>query len=216
MQTVEGVLNSMFEMAKPFVPNLLVSILIIIIGFIIGKILGSIVKEILVKMNVDRYFRRKEILAIEPSALGSLATRWVIYLFFINQAVAILQLTELTIFVEKIIEYLTQTVFAVATILIGYLVASYLKEKMITTESVYSEIMANTVFLIVFYISIAIGLKFIQAVETTIIDNLLLILVGSAGLGFAIAIGLGLKDVVSEVAKEYLREARKKHRKRKR
>ncbi len=212
---IEAALAQIMNDSFAFVAkNLLPAVLVLLLGFIIGKITGSIVKEILVRANVDRYFRGKDVITIRPSNLGSLATRWALYLIFVQQATVYLNLEVITEFVGTIIEYLVQVVLAVSSILIGYLIADYLKERILTAKTVYSEIAGNVTFLIVFYISIAIGLNFIEVVNADILNNLLLVLVGSAGAATAIALGLGLKDVVRDLAKDYVREMKARRRKR--
>jgi len=207
---LESMLSNLWISTQNAIPSVLAAAITLIIGFIVGKLLGKVVKEVLVRSNVDSYISETEHMSIKVSTIGSLLVRWIIYLVFIQQAAVFLGVSTITEFIGFVITYISQVVFAATTIIIGYAIAIYLKDKVITAKTVYSDIMGKAVFFLVIYLSIALGLKFITVLNTTIIDYLLLIIVASVGLGMAIALGLGLKDVVSAAAKEYLKKPRRK------
>jgi uncharacterized protein (DUF697 family) len=210
MPTVEQALASVWESAQSFIGPAIAATIVLVIGFILGRVLGRIVKEILVRTNVDKYIAEEEHLNIKPSHIGSVITRWAVYLVFIRQAAILLGVKAIEEFVASAYTFILGIVAAVVTILIGYGLAIYLKDRIITSRTIYADITGKVVFFLVIYLSIAIGLNFIQGVNATILENILLIFVGSIGLGLAIAIGLGLKDVVATIAKEYAKEYTKK------
>jgi hypothetical protein len=48
----------------------------------------------------------------------------------------------------------------------------------------------------------------LMGIETFIVNAVLLVIVGSVGLGLAIAIGWGLRDTIAAMAKKYERKLR--------
>ena len=56
-------------------------------------------------------------------------------------------------------------------------------------------------FFFIVYISVAIALPLV-GISGQLLEYILLIIVGSAGLGFAIAIGLGMKTLFQDIADE--------------
>ncbi len=185
------------------------AILVLIVGLVVGKVLGKVTKEILMRTNVDKYVYREEHVSIEVSSIASLIIRWLVYLVTIAEAARISTLTVVQNAVMTIVTFASQVILAAATIIAGYSLALYIKNKIITSRTSYSNLTGSIVFGLVLYLSIAIGLKFITVVDTSIIDQLLLVIVGAVGVGVAIALGLGLKDVVAKEAEQYIRDGGK-------
>lgn len=183
-------------------PGFLAAIVWLIIGFIVGKVIGRVVKEILVRVKIDTYVTHKQHMMFKISDVFSLIARWWIYLVFIQQATIFLNVAALTQFTGQIINFLPNMVGAGIIVIVGYVLATYLKDKIITSKTLYSDIVGKLIFFLLIYVSIALALPLLK-IDPTIVNWILLIIVGSIGLGLAIALGLGLKDVVAEVAKEY-------------
>lgn len=181
------------------------AVLVLVIGYIVGKVLGKVTKEILMRANVDKYISKEEHVSIEVSSIASLIVRWLVYLVTIAEAARISTLVVVQDAVWIIVTFASQVILAAATIIAGYSLALYIKERVITSKTSYSNMTGNIVFGLILYLSIAIGLKFITVVDTSIIDQLLLVIVGAVGVGIAIALGLGLKDVVAREAEQYIK-----------
>ncbi|MFZ3077118.1 MAG: hypothetical protein WA139_01570 [Candidatus Aenigmatarchaeota archaeon] len=180
------------------------AVLVLVIGYIVGKVLGKVTKEILMRANVDKYVSKEEHVSIEVSSIASLIVRWLVYLVTIAEAARISTLVVVQDAVWIVVTFASQVILAAATIIAGYSLALYIKERVITSKTTYSNLTGNIVFGLILYLSIAIGLKFITVVDTSIIDQLLLVIVGAVGVGIAIALGLGLKDVVAKEAEQYI------------
>jgi len=185
------------------------AVLVLVIGYIVGKVLGKVTKEILMRANVDKYISKEEHVTIEVSSIASLIVRWLVYLVTIAEAARISTLAVVQEAVWVVVTFASQVILAAAAIIAGYSLALYIKERVITSKTSYSNLTGNIVFGLILYLSIAIGLKFITIVDTSIIDQLLLVIVGAVGVGIAIALGFGLKDVVAREAEQYIREGGK-------
>lgn len=161
------------------------------------------------RANVDKYISKEEHVTIEVSSIASLIVRWLVYLVTIAEAARISTLAVVQEAVWVVVTFASQVILAAAAIIAGYSLALYIKERVITSKTSYSNLTGNIVFGLILYLSIAIGLKFITIVDTSIIDQLLLVIVGAVGVGIAIALGFGLKDVVAREAEQYIREGGK-------
>jgi hypothetical protein len=192
-------------------PNMITAIIILVIGFIVGKIVGKVVKEILLRVRIDKYCNicEKDKLKLNISSLGSLISKWVIYIWFIQLGVAALGVSELTALTASAVNFLFGAVGAVIIILVGYVFAYFVKEQVVHSKTFYGDIIGNLIFFLIVYVSVALALPFVH-IDPTLINWLLIVIVASLGLGLAIAIGLGLKEVVAETAKGYSRKFRKK------
>ncbi len=206
MALVEDALATLWNSVIIGVVVAIPAILVLIIGLVVGKLLGKVTKEILVRSNVDKYISKEEHITVEVSSIASIFVRWLVYLTAIATAADIASLGIIRAAALTVATFALQVALAVITIVAGYSLALYIKERVITSKTSYSGLTGKIVFGLILYLSIAIGLKFITIVDTSIIDQLLLVMVGAVGVGIAIALGLGLKDVVKEEAEQYMKQ----------
>lgn len=193
-------------------PLLLWAIIWLLIGFLVGNFGGWLVKKFLTKIKIDQYIFEKDKFKMKLSDIFAVLTRWIIYLLFILLAASYLSFVpELTILITAAIGFLAGAVEAAVVIIIGYSLAFYIKEQVMHSKTVYSEIVGNIIFFLILYVSITLALPFVN-INPQLLQWLLLIVVGAFGLGMAIAIGLGAKDVVREISKEYAKKFTKKRR----
>ena len=193
-------------------PLLLWSIIWLLIGLIIGKIGGWIVKQFLVKMKLDQYVFEKDKFKMKLSDIFAALTRWILYLSFILVATTHLTFVpQLANLITYAIGFLAGAVEATIIIVIGYSLAYYIKEQVMKSKNLYGDIVGNTIFFLILYVSVALALPFV-GIDTQLINWILIVIVTSFGLGMAIAIGLGLKDVVRDVSKNYAKKFMKKRR----
>lgn len=209
MIDLESALTTLWNNVVNFIPGFVAAIITLVIGFIIGKVIGRVVKEALVRANVDKFISKQEHLNLEISSIFSVLIRWVIYVVFIQQAAMFLGVAAITTFVTSVLQFLPGLIAAAVVIIIGYVLAVYLKDQIITSKTMYSDIIGKVVFFLLVYISIAMALPFV-GINTALINNILLIIIASVGIGIAIALGLGLKDVISETAKDYAKRFKKR------
>jgi hypothetical protein len=203
----QEIFDKLVNSAISFVPNLLGAIILLIIGWILGVIVGKVSKEILRRIKIDMYISKKP--TFKFSNIISTILSWTIYLIFIREAVNVLALPTLVEAIGIIISFLPGIIGAIIVLMAGYAVGEYVRKQIEESEITYSDIISKVVFFLVIYISIAIALPMVK-IDPFLINALLLILVGTIGLGISIAIGLGLKDVIAELAKKYVKTKRLK------
>jgi len=176
---------------------------LLIIGWIVGRIVGRVTRKIILKLKVDQYITRKKKPLFRLSDIFSIIFRWTVYLIFIWAAVETLGIAALTEFIRAIVmNFIPGLVKAIIVIIVGYALAEYVKKQIEISKVEYSSIIGNILFWLIIYIAISMSLPLI-GIETELLNYILLIIIGSFGAGLAIAIGLGLKDTVTEMAKKY-------------
>jgi uncharacterized membrane protein len=206
---LQDVMITLWSSFLKILPDTITTLIILLVGFIIGKIAGKVVKEILIRIKIDNYISEKEKFSIKISELGSLLTKWSVYIWFIQLGVSALGIIEITQLVMSAVEFLFGAVAAVIIILVGYIFACFVKDKVVHSKTFYGDIIGNLIFFLIVYVSVALALPFVN-IDPTLVNWLLIVIVASLGLGFAIAIGLGLKEVISEAARGYSRKFRAK------
>lgn len=196
-------LESFMDSVIATLPGLAASMILLVIGWAIGTIIGRIAKEIMVRIKLDQYLLKRGHL-IKLSDIFPLIIQWIIYLVFIQAAVEALGLVALTEFVGMVVNFIPGLLGAIIVVIVGYALAGYVQNEVEKSKITYSNIMAKLIFWLMIYVSFAIALPLV-GIDATAINYLLLISVGSIGVGLAIAIGLGLKDVIAIIAKKKLK-----------
>lgn len=190
-------------------PGLIAAIVTLIIGLIIGKVVGKIVKEIFVRIKVDEFVLEGEKVSFKFSDIFSLIARWWIYLVFIKAAAEFLGIAAITLFIGDMITFIPGLIKGALIVIVGYVLAEYIKDKIISKKTIYGSVVGKIVFFLLIYMSIALALPLL-GIDATVVNWGFLIMISSVGLGIAIATGLGLKDVVAESAKQYMKKSRRK------
>ena len=116
-------------------------------------------------------------------------------------------ITSLSLWISEINTFIPRIIGAAAIIIVGYVIAEYIKNHLKSTKSLYAIITGKIFFFFVLYVAIALALP-ILGVPATLVNNILLVIIGSLGIGVAIAMGLGLKDAVSDISKRYVKKLR--------
>lgn len=182
--------------------NIVISAILLVLGYVIGKVVGAAIKEVLVRFKIDKHVEIKQE-ELQLSNVFSEVTKWVIYLLFISQAANVLGIGLVSNALTQLATFLPKVLTAIIVVSVGYVLAKYIEELVGGSKYAYSGLMAKVFFFFVVYLSIAIGLNALGGIiDTSLINNILLIIVGSVGVGFAIAMGLGFKKAFEEVAKE--------------
>ena len=190
-----------------FLPSLAAAIILLIIGWAVGILVGKVTREVMLRLKVDKYLAKGKKPLFSLTDILSVIFRWSIYLVFIQAAVEALGIAVLVTFLSNILGFVPKLIRAILLVVVGYGVAEYVREQIETSKLSYSDIISKLLFFLIVYIAIAMALP-LMGVETFIVNAVLLVIVGSVGLGLAIAIGWGLKDTIAAMAKKYERKLR--------
>ena len=205
MESVVTILNRLWESTVNFMPNLVGALILLAIGWVVGTIVGRITREILRRLKVDEYITRSRRPFFRVSDIFKVIVEWSIYLAFIQAAVGVLGIGPLESFFEGILAFIPGLIKAIITIIVGYAIANYVSSKIKESKVSYSDLLGNALFFLIVYVSVALALPSI-GIDPFIVNAILLVILGTVGIGLAIAIGLGLKDVVAKAAKKYFRK----------
>ncbi len=201
------VLDNFVTSAVNYVPNVISAIILLVVGLIVGKVVGRVLKEVLIRIKLDRYLLGEKKIPISITNILVVIVKWWIYLAFITAAVSkeILGVETLANWMATINNFIPNVVGAALVVIVGYVIGEYIKDQINKTKTVYANIVGKVMFFLIMYVSIAIALP-ILGIPATLVNNILLVIIGSLGIGIAIALGLGLKDVIADIAKQYLKK----------
>ena len=204
---VGQILVQLTEQTVLFVPNLVAATILLIIGLVLGKVIGRVVREILDRIKLDYYVTESEKPAYSITSLFSLTVRWWIYIAFMTAAVGVLQVEQLTLWMLDVRRFVPNVIGASVIMVTGYVLAEYIKSHLKSTQKLWAVVVGKTLFFFVLYVAIALALETL-GVTASLVNNVLLVVIASVGLGVALALGLGLKDAVADVGKKYVQKVK--------
>ncbi|MCX6815969.1 MAG: hypothetical protein NT120_03900 [Candidatus Aenigmarchaeota archaeon] len=201
------VLANLTASAVDFLPSLISAVILLVIGLVVGKVVGRVVKEVLEKVKVDYYVHETHKPIYSFSSIFAVITRWWIYLAFISAALSrdVLGVTQLALWIAEITNFIPKIIGASLILVVGYALGEYIKSHIKKTQTLWGAMVGKILFFFIIYVSIALALP-ILGLSSTLINNILLIIIASMGLGIALALGLGMKDAVSDVSKRYVKK----------
>lgn len=190
-----------------------VMVLILAIGYAVAWVLGKALKEFARQIKVEQFMEKHgvhdSLLGFNITSISVLLVKlWVMVVFLGISA----QITNVGLIVDlsaKAINYMPMLVEGVVLLVSGLIVADYVTDRMKTMKKIpFVNGIAMAIEVFVIYVAAVMALPLmLPAVKADILEssfNIVLTAVCfSLGLGFAIAVGLGLKDAVADVAKKH-------------
>ena len=197
---IQNMLAELGNSTITYFPYIVGALLLLILGYIVGKIFGVVIKKFCEGMKVDKYIKSK---GFKLSHLFKMAGEWMVYLAFISAAIEYLSIPVLPMFINSLLVFVSNAIVAAIIMVAGCLLGGFLEEQVTKTKGTYAGLVGKIVNFFTVYMAISLALP-VLGINTVLINNILLIIVASLGLGFAIAVGLGLKDSVSKEADKYV------------
>ena len=198
-------LGQLVNSTVSILPGLIGAVIIWIGGLALAWVLSKITKEVLLRIKIDKRLNLPAKGIFSLSEILPLIIFWAVFLIGVQEGLTQLGLEVLSSLFGSVVGFLGGLIKAIVVIVIGYALTDYVSKSIRDTKKPFSDLLANSVFFLMMYITIAMALPMI-GIDTTLINAILLIILGSIGLGLAIAIGLGLKDTIARLAKKYERK----------
>ncbi len=194
-------------------PGLFGALIILIVGIALGVVLKRIVVHALKQTKLDQWLQEKKLSQAignrEISSLVGSFTKWYVIALFLTQAVELIQMRFLKQFSQFVIELVNRGIAALVLLILGLLLARYVRHVVEATEYHYKKSIAVLIEVLVVYVSVVIALQTIGINTTILIDAfrigftvLVLAIAILAGLLFALAFRKDITGFVSEIKKE--------------
>jgi len=205
-------IEPLLEMWKRFVsivPNILVSLVFLLIGLSLARVASTLLQRFFKKIKLDDSTSKigiNEILARvgfgkSPAYALDFLVYWSVILVFVLLAANALNLDILTGLLERFIYFVPKLVVAIVVLFGGLLFARFAQQ--VVTNSVTANNLRGGEFLAKFVNIIIIVFASIMVLEQlglemVLIINTVQIAVAALGLAFALAVGLGSKELVAD------------------
>jgi len=207
-------MSSILKDIASAMPKIFGAIIVLLIGWFISKIIRFVLKKIMKvakvsklseKINEAKLFGESE-LKIDVEKVLLSFVKWVLLLVFIIIAADITELTVISTEIANLLRYLPVLLSAMVIFMVGLFAAKLIKKMLVSVfESMGfggSKIVSSIVFYILL-IFVTITALNQAGIDTAIITNNFTLILGSFLLAFAIAFGLGSRDVISSLLKTF-------------
>ena len=209
MAGIAVVLTGLIDQAAAFLPNLVAAIILLIIGLVVGKIVGRVVREILARIKLDYYITETHKPPISFSELFAVIVRWWIYLAFIMAALSqeVLGVPALAAWMSQVTAFIPNIIGAALIIIVGYILGEYILGQFKKPGRGFGILVGKLLFFFIVYVAVALALP-ILGINATLVNFIMLTIIVSAGLAFALAVGLGGRGVAGAILQKWARKAR--------
>ena len=203
-QSVQQTLDEIFA----FLPRLLAALVILLIGYIIAKFVAGLVRRGLRAAGADRALATGRVgeyrqqLAPNMQASGVIATIafWFVFGLAVLLAVSALHLAALSAAIAGVVGYLPNVVAAILILLVAIAIAGAVGglAQRLMGGTMLGKLVQTAVPVLV--ITIALFMALVQLkIATQIVVATYVLVLGAIALGFALAFGLGGRDVAREM-----------------
>lgn len=203
-------LENLWNALLSFLPKLLLVLVILILGWIITKIVQYITTKTLRVTKIDKWtdslneieFLHKNDIHIDLTKIIITVVKWIVILFVVVTISEILGLKVIAQEIENFIGYIPKLLSAIAIFTIGVYIANLIRNAIHKVFHSFnlggSKVIGNIVFYILFVIITITALNQ-GGVNTEVISNNLTLILAALLLAFAIAFGLGSRDIIQRL-----------------
>jgi hypothetical protein len=204
-----------------FMVNVLLVIVILIIGWLLSKLLKTIVSKGLKAVKLDVLSSRIELdkilakggISYSLSDLVGVICYWFGLLITFMVAINAIGLTIAADLLNRIVLYIPNVVAGIFMLIVGMFAATALKNIVITAANnaglMQGRLLGQIVEIVVMIFAVFVGLEQLN-IGIRITELTVGIILGSLGLAFGLAFGLGCKEIAAKIVSEWMEKANKK------
>ncbi|TWI53485.1 putative transporter (transmembrane protein) [Pseudomonas duriflava] len=217
-QSLLSAMTTLWSKVAGFIPNLFGALLVVLLGFFIAKLLDTLLSKILARFGLDRLMTGTGLtkmltrvgVKVPVSTLIGRIVYWFVLLVFLVSAAESLGLQRVSSALDVLALYLPKVFGAALVLVVGVLLAQLVNGVVHgAAESVgldYSAGLGRVAQALVIVISISVAIGQLE-IKTELLNTVIGIVLASLGLAVALALGLGSRDLASQIlAGIYVRE----------
>jgi hypothetical protein len=198
-----------------FIPRLISALLVIIIGWILGSVIGRIIRGILARLKFDRIFEKggwqealeKAEIKVKPSGFIGEIGKWIVFIVFLVSGIKILFAgygIEFG-FLDRFVAWLPNLIVSVVIFIVAAVIADVLgkiiQASVIKSGIGYAKFIGTTTRWAIYVLATLMILRQL-GVTPSIIDTIVMGLVGTFMLAFGLAFGLGGKEAAGKIIED--------------
>ncbi|MFA5107584.1 MAG: hypothetical protein WC497_04650 [Patescibacteria group bacterium] len=200
-----------------FLPNLIGAILILVIGWYIALLVERLVVRFLQIVWIDNALKRLGIkdgfekagIKLNVAKAGGFLVKWFLFIVFLVSAAEVLNLRQVTQFLDGVVSYLPNVVVAVVILLLGVVFANFAQnivKKAVTAADLLSANFLSSVakwaILIFSVLAALVQLKVASNLLQTLFTGFVAMIAIAGGLAFGLGGREKAKDVLEKMSRD--------------
>jgi|SwirhisoilCB2_FD_contig_61_656020_length_1125_multi_2_in_0_out_0_1 hypothetical protein len=213
-EAIAASFNHAFGQIIGLLPNVVAMLVVLVVGYIVAHVLDRFATALSQSLGLETAAERSGLMTSMkqvgirrsvPSIVGQIVF-WLTMCVFVTAAFNILGLQAVSAAMEKIVAYIPNLLVATVVVVVGLLVAGFLRGVVATSADrvgiSYAENLANGVYYVLALMTF-IGAFDQLHIEFGLLKELILIAFGGLALGFGLAFGLGGREVMGGILAGY-------------
>ncbi|GAB4376674.1 MAG: hypothetical protein Kow0075_04010 [Salibacteraceae bacterium] len=200
-------LQALGETLMGAIPNILGALILLLLGWLLAKGAAKLTQRLLKKTNIDRWTEKlsgseafqKNKIKIDTAKVISGFVYWLIILVFFITASDTLGWKSVSKEIGTLVRYLPQLLSAIVIFVIGMYIANFVRQALLATFTSLgvtgSKLLSDLAFYVIL-ILLSVTAMNQAGINTQILTNNISIILGSVLFAFALAFGLGAKDLL--------------------
>lgn len=207
-------ISSIFADIASTIPTIIGALLVLLLGWVLSKIVRFVLKKVLRLAKIDKisdqvneaklFGEGVTKINLEKIILGFV--KWALLLIFVIIAADIAELNVISSEIANLLRYLPVLFSAILIFMVGLYISNFIKKMLLKVfESMRlggSKIISGAVFYIL-VIFVTITALNHAGIDTQIITNNFTLILGAFLLAFALAFGLGSREVVADLLRTF-------------
>lgn len=203
-----------FHQVIQLAPKVLVMVVVVVVGYIVARLVGQAMGKLSEKIGLETAAERSGLaqsmrhmgIKRNVSAIVGVIVFWLLMCVFVMAAFNILDLEKLSQAMQALVNYIPKVLVATVLVVIGLLVASFLRGLVATSADRLGISYAGQLASACYYVLAL--LTFMAAfdqlgINFKLLDNLIMIAFGGLAVGFGLSFGLGGRDVMAGILSGY-------------
>lgn len=193
-------------------PTILGALLVLILGWIVAGIFARIISRVLRAVRFNQLAERAEINVflertgtdLDPAGTLGMLVKWFVRIIFVVAAANVLDMPQVSEFLNQILAYLPNVAVAVVILVLGAALARFLRDLTrgaISTAGAQESTVATVSTVVYWSILVTTLLTALQqlGIANILSETLYTAMFGAAALAFALAFGLGTREVAADL-----------------
>jgi hypothetical protein len=207
-----------FHQVIQLAPKVAAMVAVLVVGYIVARLIGQAIAKLGQKIGLQTAAERSGLaqsmqhMGIKrgvPAILGAIVF-WLLMCVFVMASFNILGLEKLSQAMQTLVDYIPRVLVATVVVVIGLLVASFLRGVIATSADRvgigYASHLASACYYVLAVLTFSAAFNQL-GIAFALLDNLIMIAFGGLAVGFGLSFGLGGRDVMAGVlAGYYLRQ----------
>jgi small-conductance mechanosensitive channel len=203
-----------YDQIAQLAPKVLAMVAVLVVGYVVARLIAKVITTLSEKIGLQTAAQRSGLaesmqhMGIQrnvPAIVGTIVF-WLLLCVFIMTAFNILGLEKLSVAMGKLVDYIPNLLVATVVVVVGLLVASFLRGVVATSADrvglSYAEHLANGCYYVLALLTFIAAFNQL-GIEFALLDKIILIAFGGLALGFGLSFGLGGREVMAGILAGY-------------